>query len=280
MKKRSSFRPSALTVAVAGLFVLGVFPLVSSQSRAQSRSHSSKVDTATLLSALGDALGGAANIKKIHTFYFEWKASSVHVAPSDSIQTFQVRTHEVGREWLTSGGSDRLESRAAVMQGEPVLQVLAAGKPPNGWILVGDQGFPSGNSTGQMQGPDLERAISHVYWTTFAYLTSAGLAGRVNYLPHAGAPDYLLELDPEGGAPIKAYLNGKTFLPDKVQIGDDPYKMVIVPKDWKYVNGVRFPLDMTVRLFDSQMKSDYTFTKIQVNVKPPKNAFAQPTPAL
>ncbi len=151
---------------------------------------------------------------------------------------------------------------------------------PQGWMLVGDQGVPSGNSTGQLQGPDLEREISHVYWTTFAYLTSSGLPGKVTYKPQKGAAEYLLEMDPEGGEPIKAYLNQKTFLPDKVQVGDAPYKMVIVPKDWRSVGGVRFPFDMTVELFDSQMTLHYTFTKIQVNATPPKDAFIQPTPAL
>ena len=147
-------------------------------------------------------------------------------------------------------------------------------------MLVGDQGAPSGNSTGQLQGPDLEREISHVYWTTFAYLTSSGDPGNVAYKPQKGAAEYLLEMDPEGGEPIKAYLNQKTFLPDKVQVGEDPYKMVIVPKDWRSVSGVRFPFDMTVELFDSQMTLHYTFTNIQVNVNPPKDAFKQPTPAL
>ncbi len=155
-----------------------------------------------------------------------------------------------------------------------------ASDSPQGWMLVGDQGVPSGNSTGRLQGPDLEREISHVYWTTFAYLTASGLPGKVTATARQGAVEYRLDMAPDGGAPIEAYLNRKTFLPDSVQVGTDPDKMVIVPGDWRSVGGVRFPFDMTAMLLDSQMTFHYTFTTIEVNVPTPKDAFSQPKPAL
>ena len=381
MNARSVIRGSTPTVTLAAVFFLFTLP-----PNAAASGNMAGIDTNTLSSALANALGGPANIEKIHTLHFKFKALSFHAAPSNSIQTFQGRMHLAGEEWLTSDGDDRVEIRSAVMQAPPTLEILepgqqsvsvritvtnstryvpvgrartcsgpsttalcvnvpelyfnkvspavpphasllaqeanfsgtlresdtcggiatvapASGKSspfaftvtplhagncvvriasntPQGWMLVGEQGVPSGNSTGQMQGPDLEREISHVYWTTFAYLTSSGLPGKVTYKPQKGGSEYLLEMTPEGGEPIKAYLNQKTFLPDKVQVGEDPYKMVIVPKDWRSVGGVRFPFDMTVELFDSQMTFHYTFTNIQVNANPPKDAFKQPTPAL
>ena len=375
------FRGSMPAAALAAVFFLFTLP-----PNAVASGNMAEIDTNTLSSALANALGGTANIEKIHTLHFEFKALSFRAAPSNSIQTFQGRMHLAGEEWLTSDGDDHVEIHSAAMQAPPSLEVLepgpqsvsvritvtnstryvpvgrartcsgpsttalcvnvpelyfdkvspsvpphaglfaqeanfsgtmresdtcggiaavapASGKSPpfaftvtplhagncvvriasntpQGWMLVGDQGVPSGNSTGQLQGPDLEREISHVYWTTFAYLTSSGLPGKVAYKPQKGAPEYLLEMAPEGGEPIEAYLSQKTFLPDKIQVGDDPYKMVIVPKDWRAVGGVRFPFDMTVELFDSQMTLHYTFTNIQVNANPPKDEFKQPTPAL
>ena len=360
--------------------------LITPSLNATAFSNRSEIDTNTLLTALANALGGIANIQKIHTIYFEFKVQSFRAAPSNNIQTFQGRLHLLGREWLTSDGDDRVEIRSPAMQAPPSLEVLVAGQQsvsihvavtastryvpvgesrtcsgssatalcvsvptlyfdkvsptvppravlraleanfsgtisesatcsgvatitpasgsgpqfaftvtplhvgncivrfasntPQGWMLVGDQGVPNGNSTGQLQGPDLEREISHAYWTTFAFLTSSGLHGKVTYEPRIGAATYLLAIGPEGGAPIKAYLDRKTFLPDRVQIGNDPYKMVIAPKNWQSVDGVRFPLSMTVQIFDSQMAFRYTFTKIQVNAKLPENAFKQSTPGL
>lgn len=381
MNTCSVLRRSAPTAALAAAFLLfAVSP------NAAASGNTGEIDTNTLSSALANALGGTANIKKIHTLYFEFKALSFHAAPSNGIQTYRGRMHLAGEEWLTSDGNDRVEIHSVAMQAPSSLEVLEAGQQdvsvrvtvttstryvpagaartcsgssanalcvnvpelyfdkvspvvppravlmaqqanftgtiresntcggiaaaapasgkgpqfaftvtplhagnctvriasdtPQGWMLVGDQGVPSGNSTGQLQGPDQEREISHVYWTTFAYLTSSGLPGKVTYKPRKDAAEYLLEMDPEGGKPIAAYLNQKTFLPDKVQIGDGANKVVIVPKDWRSVGGVRFPFDMTVELSDSQMTLHYIFTKIQVNVNPPQDAFKQPTPAL
>jgi hypothetical protein len=147
---------------------------------------SGKPTTAKLLNALGNALGGTSNIKKIHTLYFEFKALSVRAAPAGDIQVMQARLHLVGREWLTAGGDDRTEMRSVGIAAPSSLEVFQAGETPQGWMLVGDQGVPSGNSTGALQGPDLTREISHAYWTTFAYLTSTGIPGKVTYKPISG----------------------------------------------------------------------------------------------
>ena len=381
MNARRVFHGLPPVAALAAVFFL-IAPSVN--AGAPGTAHG--IDTNTLSSALANALGGLANVKKIHTLHFEFMVLSFRAAPWNSVQTFQGAMHLAGEEWLNSDGDDRVEMRSTAMQAPPSLEILESGQQsvsvriavtdstryvpvsrarkcagpsttalcvnvpelyfdkvsptipphaglfaqeanfsgtmresdtcggiagitpisdkgtqfaitvrslhvgncvvrissntPQGWMLVGGQGSPSGNSTGQLQGPDLEREISHDYWTTFAYLTSSSLPGKVVYKPQKGAAEYLLEMDPEGGEPIKAYLNQKTFLPDKVQVGDDPNKMVIVPKDWRSVSGVRFPFDMTVELFDSQMVLHYTFTNIQVNENPPKDAFKQPTPTL
>ncbi|MHB8461693.1 MAG: LolA-like protein [Vulcanimicrobiaceae bacterium] len=238
-----------------------------------------KPTTATIVTALANALGGMPNIKKIQTLYFEFNELSVHALPAGDIQPVQARLHLVGREWLTAAGDDRTESRSTGALAPPFLQVFQAGNSPQGWVLIGDQGVPSGNSTGALQGPDLTREISHVYWTTFAYLTTSGIPGTVKYKPTGGF-DYLLVMTPKGGEPIDAYLDGKTFLPVKVQIEDGSYNMVLEPKDWKLVDGVRFPFDLTVQIVDAQLTLHYTFTKIALNVTPPKGAFTQPTPAI
>jgi hypothetical protein len=87
-------------------------------------------------------------------------------------------------------------------------------------------------------------------------------------------------MDPKGGETIDAYLDGKTLLPAKVQIEDGSHDMVLLPTDWQLVDGVRFPFDVTVQMIDSQLTLHYTFTKIQTNLTPPKDAFTQPTPAI
>ncbi len=251
-------------------------------SHAQTGATSSITGTPTttaIVTALGNALGGVSNIKKIQTIYFEYKELSVHALPTGDIQPMQMRLHLVGREWLTAAGDDRSESRSTGAMAPPMLQVFQAGSSPQGWLLVGDQGFPSGNSTGALQGPDLTREISHVYWTTFAYLTTSGIPGTMKYKPTGGL-DYLLVMQPNGGEQINAYLDKTTFLPVKVQIEDGTYNMILEPKDWKFVDGVRFPFHMTVHIFDAQLTLQYLFTKIALNVTPPKGAFTQPTPAI
>ncbi len=256
--------------------------LLLAASHAQSSATSpinGRPTTASIVHALGNALGGISNIKKIQTLYFEFKELSVHALPAGDIQTDQMRLHLVGREWLTASGDDHTESRSTGVMAPPFLQVFQAGSSPQGWTLVGDQGVPSGNSSGALQGPDLTREISHVYWTTFAYLTTSGIPGTVKYKPTGGF-DYLLVMTPKGGEPIDAYLDGNSFLPVKVQIEDGSYNMVLEPKNWKLVDGVRFPFDLTVQIVDAQLTLHYTFTKIALNVTPPKGAFTQPTPAI
>ncbi|MGC8485800.1 MAG: hypothetical protein ACP5O6_09235 [Candidatus Baltobacteraceae bacterium] len=151
---------------------------------------------------------------------------------------------------------------------------------PQGWVLEGDQGWPSGDSTGAMQGPDLSREISYVYWMTFAYLHAGGLPGTVRYVPIRGSDEYELSMLPQGGEPIVVYVNEKTFLPDKLQIGSDPFKMVVIPSAWKPTDGVLFPMQTTVQLFDEEMQMNYTLVSLQVNEKFKASLFAQPVPAL
>ena len=151
---------------------------------------------------------------------------------------------------------------------------------PQGWVLEGDQGWPSGDSTGAMQGPDLSREISYVYWMTFAYLHAGGLPGVVRYVPIRGSDEYELTLQPQGGEPILAYVNEKTFLPDKIQIGSDPFKMVVIPSAWKPTDSVLFPMKMTVQLFDEEFQMNYSLVSLQVNEKFKASLFAQPVPAL
>ena len=159
-------------------------------------------------------------------------------------------------------------------------KITLASDSPQGWMLLGDQGWPSGNSSGAMQGPDLEREISHVYWMTFGYLGSGGLPGSVSYTPTPGASTYLVDMNPDGGEPIKAFINAKTFLPEKIQIGDDPHKMVLTFDAWESVDHVHFPNKMTADIFDSSLVIKYTLQKAVVNISLPKDFFKQPTPAL
>lgn len=151
-------------------------------------------------------------------------------------------------------------------------------------MLAGDQGVPSGNSaaqTGQLSGPDLSREISHVYWTTFAYADATGhLPGTVTYKATPGAAVYRLEMDPQGGEPILASISAKTYLPESLKIGDGPSTMVVTFGNWKAVNGVKFPFQMSVSLYDSQVKLNYAFTKVALNVPMSPDLFAKPTPAI
>ncbi len=163
---------------------------------------------------------------------------------------------------------------------------------PEGWFLEGDQGMigtsNGSSSTGQMSGIDLEREISGLYWTTFAYLNPGGLPGKVSYKPLTGGLDYVLQMNPDGGVPMTDYINKKTFLPDKLLLGNntDPSRELMKFKSWKTVNGLKFPSVMLVNPFfanSSNMNSfkmKYLYKKIKVNVKTTKNMFKQPTPAI
>ncbi|MCL4512424.1 MAG: hypothetical protein M1421_00170 [Candidatus Eremiobacteraeota bacterium] len=167
--------------------------------------------------------------------------------------------------------------------------ITIASDSPQGWMLAGDQGLigtSSGStSTGQMSGPDLERRISWIYWQTFAYLTSGGIPGKVSYQP-TGGTEYLLKMNPDGGEPITAYINKKTFLPDKVQIGDntDPGREMLKVKTWKTVDGVKFPSEMIDEVNNPAAATPgevkYIFKKIKANLPAPKKLFQQPTPAI
>ena len=242
----------------------------------------SAMDATTLLNQMVDALGGAANIEKIHTMYFKWNAVSMQF--ENPASPVHMHVHQVGEEWLTSDGNDRVETHSAAMQAPPVVEVLATGSPPQGWMLAGDQGVPSGNTTAQtaqLSGPDLSREISHVYWTTFAYSAAKGrLPGTVTYKPTPGSPDYLLEMDPQGGEPIRASISAKTFLPGKITIGNGTSKMVVTFGNWKSVDGVKFPFHMTISLDEEQMKLNYTFTKVALNIPVSGNLFKQLVPAI
>ena len=158
--------------------------------------------------------------------------------------------------------------------------VTFSSSSPQGWLLEGDQGWPSGNSTGALQGPDLSREISYVYWMTFSYLHVGALPGRIRYVPVRGAGDYELEMRPQGGEPIVAFINPKTFLPDKIQIGSDPYKMIVVPSAWKATDGVLFPTKIRTQLFDAEMQMKYSLVKVQLNKKFNPSLFTQPVPSL
>ena len=261
---------------IATLLAFLVFPLTLSRSSAGT---GNAMNTATLLTRLSNALGGMGNIEKIHSLYFSWEFKTL-AFESGEVTMPTTLLHE----WVTSGGNQRVEQRSSAGQTEPILTVFSTSSgSPEGWMLVGDQGWPSGNSTGAMQGPDLERQISSAYWASFAYLTSGGLPGKVSYKAVRGASYYLLKMDPNGGVPIRAYLNPKTFLPDKVEFGGDAWKTVEVLSDWKVFHGVRFPYAMTVRMFERgtwRGQGFYTLKQVRMNLTLSADLFKQPTPAL
>lgn len=158
--------------------------------------------------------------------------------------------------------------------------ITFASSSPQGWVLEGDQGWPSGNSTGAMQGPDLSREIAYVYWMSFAYLHAGGLPGSVRYVPVHGADEYELEMQPQGGEPIVAQINEKTFLPDTFTIGSDPMKMIVTPSAWKATDGVFFPTKMDVRLGNLGTHLAYALVRARLNDRFKASLFAQPVPAL
>ncbi len=158
--------------------------------------------------------------------------------------------------------------------------ITFASSSPQGWVLEGDQGWPSGNSTGAMQGPDLSREISYVYWMTFAYLHAGGLPGSVRYVPVHGSDEYELEMQPQGGEPIVAEVDEKTFLPDKFEIGSDPMKMIVTPSAWKATDGVLFPTKMDVQLDNLGLHMDYALVRARLNDRFKASLFVQPVPAL
>ncbi len=161
---------------------------------------------------------------------------------------------------------------------------------PAGWLLNGDQGAvgtSSGStSTGQISGPDLSREISRVYWKTFSYLTAVGLRGKVDDTVKIKASHYILKMFPDGGDPIKAFISRTTFLPVKIQLGNDsdPTREVIKFSQWKWIKGVRFPfktLTYSVDQFSGIPRVErFVFKKIQINAAIPKGAFKKPQPAL
>lgn len=239
-----------------------------------------KIDTVSLLRALGNAIGGSAKIATLTSIYFDWHALSVRELPKGDIQSYGMRLHLRGHEWLTTNGDDRIEIRSAAAAGANSLDVLKAGSPPQGWSFIGDQPAMSGNSTGALQGPDLARAISRTYWMSFAYITHAGVHATVRYRPHANSLYYDLEMLPQGGDRIDAYLDQRTFLPVQIRIGEPGFRMLLIPSNWRYVGGIRFPFSLTAHIVNEHTSITYTFQEIKLNLSPPPGAFVQPTPGV
>ena len=158
--------------------------------------------------------------------------------------------------------------------------VTFSSSSPEGWTLEGDEGWPSGDSSGALQGPDLAREISYVYWMTFAYMHGGALPGTVRYVPVYGADRYQLDLQPQGGEPIVAEIDTQTFLPKSVLIGNDHQQMLVIPHRWKATNGVLFPTKMTVKIVDEQLQMEYSLVRIGLNQKFAPSLFAQPTPSI
>ncbi len=266
-------RPAVRTALCALLLFSSAAPRIAASTPSRPRT------AAQLLNHLAIALGGLANVKKIHSLYFEFQGEELTAGPPGD--TFRMKIPIEGSEWLTAQGDDRIEQRSASPVAPSMLTVMEGGASPKGWVLVGDQGWPSGNSSGQMQGPDLSQAISRVYWNTFAYLTGSGVTATFANTSTTNGPDYTLKIAPAGGATIMVSIDSTTFLPLNVRIGDDPDNLrVLVPSHWKVVDGVLFPLELHFRDTSGQLDITYTYTKIEVNASPPKGAFAQPTPSV
>lgn len=161
---------------------------------------------------------------------------------------------------------------------------------PAAWLLNGDQGAlgtSSGSTaTGQISGPDLSREISKVYWKSFAYLTSLGLPGKVHIIPEIKGCCYVLKMLPDGGDPIKAYINKRSFLTEKIQIGadDDPTMEIMTFRGWKPIGGIKFPfkiLDRSVDPFTGIPSiQEYIMTRVRINPVVAKGLFAEPQPAI
>jgi len=277
MRKLPGFTIVAPSIPIALACALLLFSSVA--PRAAGSTPSGPPTATQLLNHLATALGGTANIKNIHSLYFEFEGEELTAGPPGD--TVRMTIPIEGSEWLTARGDDHIEQYSAAAGAPAMLTVMEGGTSPKGWVLVGDQGWPSGNSSGQMQGPDLSQAISRVYWNTFAYLTGSGVTATFANISTPNGTDYTVKIMPAGGATITVSIDGKTFLPLKVQIGDDPDNLrVLVPSHWKVVNGVRFPFELHVRDTSGQLDVTYTYTHIEVNASPPTGAFAQPTPSV
>jgi len=208
-------------------------------------------------------------------------SARIQVSESGYSGTFVESDTCTGIAAIAASGQGNTPASFSVTPKRPgTCTITFASSSPQGWVLEGDQGWPSGNSTGAMQGPDLSREISYVYWMTFAYLRAGGLPGTVRYVPIRGSDEYELDMQPQGGEPILTYVNTKTFLPDKIQIGSDPFKMIVNPSTWKATGGVLFPTKMSVQLFDAEMQMEYSLENVQLNKNFNSSLFAQPVPSL
>ena len=208
-------------------------------------------------------------------------SARIQVSESGYSGTFVESDTCTGIAAVAASGRGSAPTSFSVTPKHPGTCTIAfASSSPQGWVLEGDQGWPSGNSTGAMQGPDLSREISYVYWMTFAYLRAGGLPGTIRYVPIRGSDEYELAMQPQGGEPILAYVNTKTFLPDKIQIGSDPFKMIVNPSAWKATDGVLFPTKMSVQLFDAEIQMEYSLVNVQLNETFKPSLFTQPVPSL
>lgn len=265
--------PIVRTALCALLLLSSAAPRIAAST--PSRPHTA----AQLLNHLAQALGGMTNIQKMHSLYFAFQGEELTAGPPGD--TLRMKIPIEGSEWLTARGDDRIEQYSAAAGAPPMLTVMEGGKSPKGWVLVGDQGWPSGNSSGQMQGPDLSQAISRVYWNSLGFLTGSGVRATFANISTTNGFNYTVKIVPAGGATITISIDGKTFLPLNAQIGDDPDNLrVFVPSHWKVVDGIRFPFELQVRDTSSQLDVTYTYTNVEVNASPPNGAFAQPTPSV
>lgn len=181
---------------------------------------------------------------------------------------------------VETGGMKGTFERWTTWRGEVRTVLDLSGAIRQVTIFDGKQGWAvdTNGAVHELSAGNLRSAVASAYEASDSHFFDGRLRGRVVFPGHdTGAPAYVVRLEPDGGAAVTVYLDGKTFLPRKEETeGPLGNQRTITFDSWREFNGIRIPLSIRQSSGDPRFDIAITTEQVEIDLPMAADLFAKP----
>jgi outer membrane lipoprotein-sorting protein len=155
-----------------------------------------------------------------------------------------------------------------------VMKSLTVYDGEKGWVQ------DANGQVRELAGMELEQTKSELYFSVYAYLFPERAKGKVEYLGReeaGGINYYVVQATPEGGEPVKMFINPETYLIDKTVSKHDIVVATNYFSDYKDFGGIKVATSMVINTGDTAYNIRITVTNVELNPELSDDLFKMPS---
>jgi outer membrane lipoprotein-sorting protein len=233
------------------VLILSILLLLAHTATAQQQ-----ITPETILSRMGQALGGMEKLRAVENLYMRGKVEVAGLSGTVD-------------DWQTA----RRQHRQIVDLGEVYKQTTIF-DGTRGWVV------DKNNQISDLAGITLEKEILSNYVGTFSYLFTDRMPGTIT----AGGEDpsgkyYLLRFKPKGGAEATYAVDKSTFLPFSMAVASKNGTTTTYFEDWREVDGIKLSFRYRQIEPDPSNNALVQQESVQLNTTIAATSFMRPQPS-